>query len=498
MENMELNTHEIIAVNSFCVPTDRADGRYLLTCSSGHFVGFCTAVEGSSCKLYCLGHDEEDLLGDNFVVDPACFATYYPTAEDVERWTSEAHPLEQIVKDAVRQAWDKLCAEQKTAPVRPTAAPFPTVDDPKEREAIYEEMISKVDMKRFKVFASMAANREDDFKRIFINKEVANKYLRGWAMSKYRIYLAFGRNLKLETDYEAERNVDQFISALRMLASRYERYALTLCSIIDNASHAQLMQNELNANYYLREVLPTLSAKGKVTTLCHALFEDNKFDAELGYLYQDTRLKKKLAISIDPLDFLTMSENKHNWESCHNLHGGCYGGGSFCYMTDPSTAIAYMYDGYSEYEYNRGKLKSKWNSKEWRQCVYMSADSGSAIFSRQYPRENENVCKAVRSLYEATVMPNVTWGLRHNELPCTYSDDFHMAYHDVLEDYSYSSIRIDRNDRTTMHVGGPVYCIHCGEEIETLSGDGHCRVLCHDCTRALTRDNDATAVTFAA
>lgn len=478
MENIEATSK---FESKFVIANAESNSYYAFTCETNDFIGFIVK-DYSDGDIVVRGLSAEEGVDDEeFRVMGRCFNEYYPIDEEIRLWTNDASPLGDWIKDAVKEEYARLCAvnaERSKSNVQ-DFAPLPKVDS-SEVNAVINEMISKVDVKKFKAFASMSCNRDwDEFKRIFISKGATDKYLRTWALNKYRIYLAFGRKLKIETDYEANRSVEDFLSEFRSLGMKYECYAPTLHFITDHASYSDLAENNVRLDAYGRRILPTIGSKGKVTTLCHALFNDDKFDADLGYIYHDNKLHRKLAISIDPIDFLTMSENQHGWESCHNLHGGCYGSGGFSYMTDSATAIAYMYNGNMDYRYSIGGIESKWNSKEWRQCVYISNDSGSAVFSRQYPRYNDEVGKAVRKLYEDTIAPDATWKLRNNDFPCRYDEGSSMLYHDCNEGYDFKSIRLRPGDNSTMCVGGPVFCLDCGEEIDSMEQDS--RIICSDC-----------------
>ena len=56
---------------------------------------------------------------------------------------------------------------------------------------------------------------------------------------------------------------------------------------------------------------------------------------------QKNKIKGKLFLSIDPIDYLLASENNENWRSCHALDGE-YRSGNLSYMLDSSTVIAYV------------------------------------------------------------------------------------------------------------------------------------------------------------
>lgn len=53
--------------------------------------------------------------------------------------------------------------------------------------------------------------------------------------------------------------------------------------------------------------------------------------------------KMKFIISLNPLDYLTMS-NGVNWHSCHNIRSGCHMGGTLSYMLDKVSIVTFVVD----------------------------------------------------------------------------------------------------------------------------------------------------------
>lgn len=97
---------------------------------------------------------------------------------------------------------------------------------------------------------------------------------------------------------------------------------------------------------------------------------------------QESKIEGYLYLSVDPRDFLTLSENNKNWWSCQSLDGD-YRAGNLSYMTDEVTMVAYIADEKQE------KLRCmpegmQWNSKKWRMLVHTNRQ-GAIYYNRQYP-----------------------------------------------------------------------------------------------------------------
>lgn len=426
----------------------------------------------------------KEFIGSNYQVEPRHFEPYTPTNEEVSAWIS-AIPDGCVSRELAMTAITKACEAEEVKEEPPVVhKSFPTFSGNDELQSVVKEMISKVDFNRFKILLSMCAQGcGTDVKKTFVSDEVAEGYLDAWAHSKCRVYLAFGRQLRLMDDYALDITPEGFYDRLLDLCrKKYQRYYLAVSALPNAVVLSDLMDDRINlCDDAYRNEAPLVFSKSKSTTFFHALFNDEQFDADYANLLLDKKDNKKIAISIDPADYITMSKNQHNWRSCHRP-GGEWAGGGFAYMTDCGTAIAYMYDGNDTRRYNEGGFSFKCNSKEWRQCVYIDPETCGAIFSRQYPREMNDVCAAVRKLYENTVDgPDTVWKhSRDSKDKFDYERCSEFCYHDVDEGYSFSFIRrAEDTRRACFEVGGKVYCVVCGEEIHSLS-DGR-RVACDEC-----------------
>ena len=101
-------------------------------------------------------------------------------------------------------------------------------------------------------------------------------------------------------------------------------------------------------------------------------------------IIQENTITGTLCFSVHPLDFLSSSENTHNWRSCHSLDGE-YRGGNLSYMVDDCTFMCYLRsDGY-DHQLPNFPHEVKWNSKKWRVLLYLSNDRTMLMAGRQYP-----------------------------------------------------------------------------------------------------------------
>ena len=98
---------------------------------------------------------------------------------------------------------------------------------------------------------------------------------------------------------------------------------------------------------------------------------------------QNDKITGTLCMSVHPLDYLSVSENVHNWRSCHALDGE-YRAGNLNYMADPTTVVCYLKSNH-KYELPRFPEDIKWNSKKWRVLLFFDDTYRFMMAGRQYP-----------------------------------------------------------------------------------------------------------------
>ena len=94
----------------------------------------------------------------------------------------------------------------------------------------------------------------------------------------------------------------------------------------------------------------------------------NDIQVRLSQIVQENKISGKLCLSVHPLDFLSSSENQHNWRSCHALDGE-YRAGNLSYMTDSVTVMAYL-KSEEDVELPRFPAYVPWNNKKWRCLLF--------------------------------------------------------------------------------------------------------------------------------
>ena len=116
----------------------------------------------------------------------------------------------------------------------------------------------------------------------------------------------------------------------------------------------------------------------------------NKMFAEYADMVSGLKRKLKFYISLNPLDYLTMSFG-NSWSSCHtidktnernspNNYSGMHCGGTVSYMLDGTSIITYMHSHETE-DYEEGKI--------YRNMFHF--DNGTLVQGRIYPQGNDGL-----------------------------------------------------------------------------------------------------------
>lgn len=168
-------------------------------------------------------------------------------------------------------------------------------------------------------------------------------------------------------------------------------------------------------------------------------------------------------------------------------------------MCDTVTAIAFRHSREQvEFVINRSKFMEY--SKNWRQCIYIDKDNGNFVASRQYPREDETISKAVRTMLEEKISEhfNIENRWKTNRENCfikKYMRDYcygadddwddddgdrALHYNDIWHGYHGIMVYNSTNDSlqdTDIPVGSAPICPICGERVI----DHHNRPACYNC-----------------
>jgi hypothetical protein len=367
----------------------------------------------------------------------------------------------------------------REAPAKTDDVPTPALSIfvDKKDPAIIKEMIAKVDKTRFKKLLAIGCNggiRMDQ-----LSNEMVDKYLDVWANGKYEFYLLFGKKLMVEKKIDVEMSDTEMKEKVDELCMDFPQY----CATINRFDAAHFQKNVCGDSSLFGKYVKGYSSTEKLTGFLASLLKDKKFDDAVATMISNRYVKAHLAISIDPYDYLTMSLNNHDWTSCQEIGRGEYSTGAASILLDDTTLVAFKYNG-RQVPYTRKNYKFDGNDKSWRQCVYIDKNTSSAIFSRQYPANVDDIAKGIRDLLEETISTYLnienTWKISSNTRN-GYVDKSHCLYHDVLQRREGKVITHKHKPshvNQSFLVGRDVICPKCGREINGTNNTflcGNCR-----------------------
>lgn len=346
---------------------------------------------------------------------------------------------------------------------------------------IIKEMISKVNIPN--LINAMYANcptaysRTDEGKR----NEVVNSYLNDWANAKYEFYLMFGRNLKHTEHYDKKMDMRAFKNLLSPLMRNYPDYFAPFKEV----TWDEWYNNILEKHNDFHEKYGKLYHPGmKLSRIMSKMWKNTSFDIELSKVYQNIVEIGYKTISIDPIDYLTMSTNKNNWHSCQTVYGGGWSTAGFALMIDDSTTIAYICNG-KEFSYNlhSNTPAFKANSKRWRQQVLFDKDDFAILFNRDYPvgSASDELKANIREMiygvaakylnsennFESFYCSNRSGWL--NTKRCKDGDSEQFHYTDTPNMIAFRAGHV--NSAIKFNVGvGEIYCLRCGKKVGRKNG----------------------------
>lgn len=168
-----------------------------------------------------------------------------------------------------------------------------------------------------------------------------------------------------------------------------------------------------------------------------------KFRIWHSQILNNKHMDGELCLSIHPLDFMTMSDNDNDWQSCMNwINHGDYRAGTIECMNSPYILMAYLHNpkhkmtfgSWNEYE---------WNSKHWRELFIIYPEMMTEI--KGYCFQDENLTNTVLMWIKELAHNNLNWDYDNDEinLQDTTSIPFNegdLCFRVYPEGYMYNDI----------------------------------------------------------
>lgn len=239
--------------------------------------------------------------------------------------------------------------------------------------------------------------------------------------------------------------------------------------------------NKVCSHYGVDKLCPETTVVNGVEK---TVYPYNKFFAEYADLVTSSTKKMQFIISINPLDYLTMS-NGVNWVSCHNINTGSYKGGTMSYMLDAVSIITFVVE---KIEGDIHKIP-----KVYRQMYHY--EKNLFIQSRLYPQGNDGATNLYNSFrghvieeFNELLGVDGDWNIEVGPDICRqhvckaengrhYSDYIYNANAGIF--YPTNNAPSVRNH--IMTIGHAGICVNCGKEFSSTNFLSHASS--YDCNR---------------
>lgn len=233
-------------------------------------------------------------------------------------------------------------------------------------------------------------------------------------------------------------------------------------------------------NKIVKEYLPEFSE----------MFEE--FRLEHSRLLNQRTLKGTLCLSIHPLDYMTMSDNDNDWDSCMNWQKrGEYRQGTVEMMNSPCVVVAYLHNPSNLMQIPGGE----WNNKKWR-CLYI-VDQTNITEIHSYPYQNEYISSNALSWLRELAEKNLLWD--YNDERSIYLDPentdckhkFNFYTNKMYSDFRFKHIMYvgkTAKSNNSINYSGVSECMCCGDYPLDFYLDAS-ELVCPSCNGMIKCDN---------
>lgn len=329
--------------------------------------------------------------------------------------------------------------------------------------------------------------------------------LRFWASAKTNLYELLGHQLTISKTITYEKSIDNLFEELNNNSSKNYAFRHFILFIRDTVAYynlypelkpytdellrsytKDLVENKYNGKSFKIELpngetlsiqngMKAIKVMDKINKVYHYCTEEEfeKFRIFHSQVLNQKKLTGKLVLSIHPLDYLTMSDNKCGWSSCMSWKNqGCYRMGTVEMMNSPMVIVAYLD---SKEPMMIGDLP--WSNKKWRQLFVVNDKCIASI--KGYPYKNSNLTKTALELLVNLAKKN--WGIEYTsqkiDEEVIIEENFrtNFMYNDFYNTddcYIYRNTEVNDFEFSQINYSGTAECMCCGKEIEYFCYEG--------------------------
>lgn len=211
----------------------------------------------------------------------------------------------------------------------------------------------------------------------------------------------------------------------------------------------------------------------------------------------EKHFKGDLVVSIHPIDYMTMSDNESNWQSCMNwMDSGEYRRGTVEMMNSSCVVVAYIAsknEKLSPWGYSYPDLV--WNSKRWRELFIVTPAMIAGI--KGYPFWNRDLEAQTIMFLRELAQTNLGWG-PYNCEPTKFrnGEEFQVPefdnkwfsfdlrtdamYNDFYGDH-YCVVTYNTPNSYFLNYSGESECLCCGQALCCEDFESEGMLYCVDC-----------------
>lgn len=237
-----------------------------------------------------------------------------------------------------------------------------------------------------------------------------------------------------------------------------------------------------------QKITKVIGKLARIYELSESGFE--KFRIAHSQVLNQKKLTGHLCLSIHPLDYMTMSDNNCDWDSCMSwLNEGCYRQGTVEMMNSDMVVVAYLTSSEEmPLWWSSNKEEDKyWNNKKWRQLFVVNRDIITGVKSYPY-RNNEltRIClEWLRELAGADKYHDTIFDWEEDR-PVVDGVEYYI---DACCDHMYNDFENSNGlfcyiakgapKTISFNYSGEAECMNCGDTFEAYGEE--VRLLCYTC-----------------
>jgi len=454
------------------------DNSYTETSLFNKFIGLCTDIGG---MVTISSRNNEVGLEWWSIVRINSFERYFPTEEEIdfainnidEYSVTESTRI--IMLKFLNEYKDSLNKEEEGDKLATTK--YSIVNE--KNEEIIKEMISKVDLKRFKKLLAIAGS--NSYNKKMPNKDVVNEYLKDWAVAKYDFYVMMGNNLSVTEEVEVDINEPLMANMISSLCMKHPRYA----TLMMNFQTDEVLRDSIRYTdrHVIRLIASNLYVKSnKVSDIIRHIVKNKDFIKDFDDIMKSKVVKSNVTISIDPYDYIMCRDGDLDG-FIHGIDG--YVSSGIGRMLDECTLVGFACGNEITTQKKYG-FAVDGAFKSWVQFIHLDKNTCCTIFSKQFTSKNESISKCVRQMLEKIMSDKLgiinKWRITRN----SYGGKINYAttiYRDAVRDEHVSiahSESVDIDKDAVFDIGVDAKCVYCGKTMNDV-GSYTERVICQEC-----------------